>query len=58
MDNQLSPHRPSRAIRAVVFLLSVLLVLSVLAPVAYAEWDGSGDVSVGTNGTISGDFKN
>lgn len=49
-------HRLSHAIRAVVLLLSALLVLSVLAPVAHAEWDGSGDVSDGTSGTISGDF--
>ena len=59
MEKQRSPHtvtRPTHVARTIVLLLSVLLVLSVLAPVAYAEWDGSGDVSGGTSGTISGDF--
>ncbi len=61
MEKHPSPHTPREsnlAVRAIVLLLSVFLILSVLTPVAYAAWDGSGDVSGGTNGTISGDFKN
>lgn len=59
MEKHPSPHTPREsnlAVRAIVLLLSVFLVLSVLTPVAYAAWDGSGNTDDKVSGTISGNF--
>lgn len=52
-----SAHRHSKLPRRIfIALLSVILVLSVLAPVAYAAWDGQGETSDKVTDTVSGDF--